>query len=331
MPNDGFERIVMRIMKPMVRRMDAWEDGIVAIPEAHRSVENSPVRFEIMKEGIKRGKRGLGREVGHLLPPTLLGMRRSMTSLQKNPEQPQTRVPDGFLAELEQYAKSLGVSSIGYTQVPQRWIFQGKAILHLNAIALTMEMDKVRIDTAPSIACEQTVIEIYRDLGIATNNIATYLRKHGYSAHAGHPLMGPAMYPPLAQLAGLGWLAVSGLIVTPEHGPRVRLSAVFTNIENLPFSTQNEHAWVEDFCSACGICIRQCPAEAILPEPIRHKNGQITCVINPRCFPYFSDYYGCSVCIKVCPFNHTSYDRIKQSFQRNGDARAFLEDSGRGG
>ena len=143
--------------------------------------------------------------------------------------------------------------------------------------------------------------------------------------------MGPALYPPLAQLAGLGWLGVSGLIVTPEHGPRVRLAAVFTNIENLPFSTHNDHAWVEDFCDACRICIRQCPAEAILPEPTHHPNGQITCVINPRCFAYFSDYYGCSVCIKVCPFNHTSYDRIKHSFQRDGDARAILLDSGSGG
>jgi epoxyqueuosine reductase QueG len=74
----------------------------------------------------------------------------------------------------------------------------------------------------------------------------------------------------LTQMAGLGWLSASGLIVTPEHGPRVRLAAVFTNIENLPFSTHNDHAWVEDFCAECRICIRQCPAEAILPEPTRH-------------------------------------------------------------
>jgi epoxyqueuosine reductase QueG len=251
------------------------------------------------------------------MPPTIMGMRRSMVSLKKNPKQPKTHVPEGFLVDLEQYAKSLGVSSIGYTRVPERWIFQGKAILHLNAIMLTMEMDKVRIDTAPSVDGLQAVIEIYRDLGIAANRIAMHLRRYGYSAHAAHPLMGPALYPPLTQMAGLGWLGMSGLIVTPEHGPRVRLAAVFTNIENLPFSTQNEHAWVEDFCAKCQICIRQCPAEAILPEPIHHENGQTTCVINPRCFPYFGDNYGCSVCIKVCPFNNASYDRIKHSFQKD--------------
>jgi epoxyqueuosine reductase len=243
-------------------------------------------------------------------------MWRYIASSQRNPEKPKKRVPGGFLADVEEVAKSLGVSSIGYTQVPQRWIFHGKAILHLNAMTLTMEMDKIRIDTAPSVAAEQAFFEIYRDLGIAANRIAEYLRKHGYSAHAAHPLMGPALYPPLAQMAGLGWRSASGLIITPEHGPRVRLAAVFTNIENLPFSTHNDHAWVGDFCVACGICIRECPAGAIMAEPIHHRNGQITCIENSRCFPYFNDNHGCSVCIKVCPFNDSSYASIKSSFQR---------------
>jgi epoxyqueuosine reductase len=317
------ERLQMLVMRPFIGRIDALEDRVAAMPEAQRSVDDSLVRFEIMKEGMKRGRRGLGKEVAHIMPPTILGMWRSMASLKKNPEQPKTHVPEGFLVDLEHYAKSLGVSSIGYTQSPQRWIFQGKGILHLNAIVLTMEMDKVRIDTAPSVGGQQAVIEIYRDLGIAANKIAAYLRRHGYSAHAAHPLMGPTLYPPLTQMAGLGWISASGLIITPEYGPRVRLAAVFTNIENLPFSARNDHAWVEDFCAACGICIRKCPAEAILPEPMRHENGQITYVVNPRCFPYFSDNYGCSVCIKVCPFNNTSYDKIKHSFQRDKDASAF--------
>ena len=310
------KQVQMSVIGSFMDRIDALEDKIVAMPEAHRSAEDSPVRFEIMREGIKQGRRRLGREVAHLLPPTMLGMRHSMVSLKKNPKQPKTRVPEGFLVDLEHYAKSLGVSSIGYTQAPERWIFQGKAILHLNAIMLTMEMDKVRIDTAPSVAGEQAVIEIYRDLGIVANKIATYLRRRGYSAHAGHPLMGLALYSPLTQMAGLGWLSASGLIVTPEHGPRVRLAAVFTNIENLPFSTQNKHAWVADFCAKCQICVRQCPPEAILPKAIHHENGQITCVINPRCFPYFNDHHGCSICIKVCPFNHTPYDKIKRGFQK---------------
>jgi ferredoxin len=302
-------------MTPMVGQMDKWQDRVVAMPETHKSVPDSPVRFEIMKESLKRGRVGIEPELVTIVPPTMLGMRESMLSLHKNPSQPKRHISEGFLSGLEAYAKSLGVSSVGYTLVPERWIFQGQAILHLNAVVLTMEMDKVRISTAPSPAGKQAVMEIYRDLGIAANKIATYLRKRGYSADAAHPLMGPALYPPLTQMAGLGWLSTSGLIITPEHGPRVRLAAVLTDIENLPFSTHNDHAWVADFCATCGLCVRKCPVQAIYSEPVYHENGQITCVDSERCFPYFNEYHGCSVCIKVCPFNNVPYYKLKGQHQ----------------
>jgi epoxyqueuosine reductase len=125
--------------------------------------------------------------------------------------------------------------------------------LHENAIMLTMEMDKDRIDTSPS---EQSFIEVhetYHHLGRAANRIAGWLRQRGYSAHAGHPLMGLALYPPLAQQAGLGWRGLHGLLITPRFGPRVRLAAVFTSIENLPFGQENPHQWIGNTatCASC--------------------------------------------------------------------------------
>lgn len=177
----------------------------------------------------------------------------------------------------------------------------------------------MRIDTAPSLGALAAVLEIYRDLGRIANKGADFLRERGFSAHAGHPLMGLALYPPLAVAAGLGWLAANGLIITPEHGPRVRLATIFTSAENLPFSAQNDHAWVGDFCQSCMLCVRKCPPEAIRSEPVHGENGQISYVINERCFPYFSDNYGCSVCIKVCPFNQVPYDTLKEKHEaRNG-------------
>jgi ferredoxin len=289
---------------------------VTEMPGAHRWTEDSPVRFEIMEESMKRGKGGPGgsRSI-RIMGPTMLGVLRSLRSLGKNPNQPETEAPPELIHDLEAYLLGLGASSVGYTRVPERWIFQNKAVLHANAIVLTMEMDKPRIDTAPSQDGLEAVLEIYRDLGRIANVGAEYLRQRGYSAHAGHPLMGLALYPPLAQMAGLGWMGANGLIVTPEHGPRVRLAAIYTSIENLPFfSVENEHRWVAEYCAACQVCIRKCPPKAILPVPQRHENGQLSYVINERCFPYFSDYYGCSVCIAVCPFNHAPYDRLKQRF-----------------
>lgn len=308
-------RLREKMMSNPLFNMYDQEDQLAEIPGVHRWTENSPVRFEIMKEGIKRGSGGPGGSRSlSIMGPTMLGMRESLRSLGKNPSQPKTEAPPELVANLEAHLLGLGTSSVGYTRVPERWIFQNKAILHTNAIVLTMEMDKLRIDTAPSQDGLEAVLEIYRDLGRIANKGADYLRQRGYSAHAGHPLMGLALYPPLAQMAGLGWMGANGLLITPEHGPRVRLATIFTSIENLPFSTQNQHQWLEEYCAACQVCVHKCPVEAIMPEPQRHDNGQITYVVNARCFPYFSDYYGCSVCIAVCPFNSTPYERLKQHF-----------------
>ena len=86
---------------------------------------------------------------------------------------------------------------------------------------------------------------------------------------------------------------------------------------------------MEDYCTICHVCVHKCPVEAILAEPQRHENGQISYVINERCFPYFSDYYGCSVCIAVCPFNHTAYETLKKHIvTAGGEARASAQREG---
>ena len=287
---------------------------VTEMPGAHCGTDDSPVRFELMEETKKRGRGGPGGARSmEIMAPTTLGILKSLRSLNKNPSQPKTNAPPELFADLEAYLLGLGASSVGYTRVPERWIFQNKAILYTNAIVMTMEMDKRRIDTAPSEEALETVLETYRDLGRIANKGTDYLRKRGYSAQADHPLGGQALYPPLAQLAGLGWLGALGLIITPEHGPRVRLAAIYTSIENLPFfSAENEHQWVEEYCAICHVCIHKCPVQAIMPEPQRHENGQITHIINGLCFPHFSDYDGCSVCIAVCPFNHSPYEKLKR-------------------
>jgi epoxyqueuosine reductase QueG len=188
-------------------------------------------------------------------------------------------------------------------------------VLFDNAIVVAMEMDEDGINSAPSVACMRVVMDTYRDLGRINNHLAAFLRERGYGAHAGHPLNGLVLYPPLAQMAGLGWMGLNGLIITPEHGPRVRLAAVFTSIQNLPFNEGNDHQWVRDFCENCRICHRECPPEAILDNPIQHADGKKTYIKNEVCFPYFNLYHGCSVCVKVCPFNLQPYEKIRVGFE----------------
>ena len=49
-------------------------------------------------------------------------------------------------------------------------------------------------------------------------------------------------------------------------------------------------------------------------NPSTMKTGLVTVLDNAKCFPYFAKFHGCSVCIKVCPFNQQSYQKIKTGF-----------------
>jgi epoxyqueuosine reductase QueG len=239
----------------------------------------------------------------------------SFTSLANNPVSPRGEFDEQFIGKLEGYAKVLGVGAIGYARIPQEFIFQEKAVLYKHAIVLVMEMDKNKINLAPSEETAFMVFQSYDALGLAVNELTQFLREHGYTAHAGHPLGGLVLYPALAEVAGLGWHGRHGLLITPEFGPRVRLAAIFTSVENLPVITENPHSWVEEFCYAgCGKCVRRCPPQAILEHPIRRGQSLLTHIDSNRCFPFFVKNHGCSICIKECTFNQKDYSKIRGSF-----------------
>ena len=301
-------------MNTVYKGIERMEGELFARRDTLHPTDESPVRFEILRRMEKRHQGGPPQKLIPIMIPTMFGIRKGLLSLKDNPAAPKKSADEVLFSEIETRALELGASSIGYTRVPSQWVFQNKAILYNNAIVLAMEMDKTGIDTAPSVSCQKTVFETYRDLGRITNRIAVLLRRRGYGAHAGHPLNGQALYPPLAQMAGLGWMGLNGIIITPEHGPSVRLAAVYTSIENLPVCGKNEHSWVAEFCQNCRICIKDCPPKALYHKPVDHKNGQITYVENELCFPYFADHYGCSVCIKVCPFNQVPYQTLLDTY-----------------
>ena len=307
-----------RILSPQMDRLDRWEKRVVDMTAATRGGENSPVRFNIPRasialEGDHVPLPGFPKSAPQMIG-SILNIRKSIYDLEKNPVNGKKQIDSQTLGELIRFARDAGASDVGYSKVPQEWVFKDWAIRYTKAIVLTMEMDKARMDLAPNADTAVMVHETYNQLGKVSNKVAVWLRECGYAAHAGHPLGGMALYPPLAQAAGLGWRGISGLLITPEFGPRVRLAAVFTEIENLPIYKGSERSWVLDFCESCKRCIRDCPPDAFYDEPIQRENGLVTVLDNAKCFPYFAKNHGCSVCIKVCPFNQQDYKKIKNSY-----------------
>ncbi|WP_432664469.1 hypothetical protein R9X47_28580 [Wukongibacter baidiensis] len=234
----------------------------------------------------------------------------SYESVSTNPSEAKTTISLKELSDLVEYANSLGVNDVGFTKVNSKLIFKNRAILHDNAIVLTMEMDPEQIALAPSRDTGHEVHFTYNKLGRISNKIADHLRTKGFSAQAGPALGGDVDYKHLAEEAAMGAIGNHGLLISPVVGPRQRITAIYTSIENLPFPESNPHNWIKDFCSTCQICSKRCPADAIVGiEKASMTNEYIEL---PKCAKSFATSFGCSVCIKECIFNKSDYHKVRE-------------------
>ncbi|MGV8905746.1 MAG: 4Fe-4S binding protein [Acetobacterium sp.] len=241
----------------------------------------------------------------------------SAKSITKNPKLGKTRIADEELVALEKYAKSLGVSSIGYTTVDRDMIFKDTGILYDNAIVFIIEMKKSAIGTAPSKTAIKEIFRTYNELGVIVNKVSDFIREKGFNAMASPALGGAVSYVPLAQKAGLGIIGKHGLLISDkDFGPSLRIAAVYTDIESLPLAEENMHMWVKDFCNDCNKCVRSCPAGAIYEKSFAVNGNSKTkqCIDNTKCATPFANDYGCTICVKNCAFFNGDYNKIKSKF-----------------
>jgi len=313
--------IFIKIGIPRFEKIIELEDSLVEKEGSISFSEKSPVRFDIPNEFARREGIDVpltSKTMTYILS-SVKNMKRAIIDLKGNKKDSRNAIEESEFIELEsfiKFIKSLKISGIGYTKVPREYIFFKKAVAYENAIVLAMNMDKEKISTAPSKKALKNIWQTYDGLGVAANKIARYLRKKGFASHASHPLGGIVLYPRLAEKAGMGAFGKAGILITPINGPTLRLAAVYTNIENLPLNEGNEHLWVRDFCEQCNKCIKACPPGAIYKEAIEHDSGRVTHIDNEKCFPYFGNNFACTICISVCPFQMTSYDKVKERFEK---------------
>ena len=98
-------------------------------------------------------------------------------------------------------------------------------------------------------------------------------------------------YKHAAQLAGLGTIGRHSLLITPEFGPRVRLSCLLTEAPSeAPLPPE------KNYCLACDACLRACPSQALqAPAP-----GEAYSMNKFACRTYRNAGLTCGVCIKTC-------------------------------
>ena len=175
-----------------------------------------------------------------------------------------------------------------------------------------MEMGKEIIEATPGPEAQKLNDSAYEKLGDISYKLSDYLREHGYATEVAHPYGGLVKFSQLGQKAGLGWIGQSGLLISPELGPRQKISAIFVSIANLPIKESNEHSWITDYCEKCGKCIKACPEKALI-ETETCCGGKETEFMQELCIGCSE---GCTYCIEGCPFDQKDYTHIKNRFDK---------------
>jgi len=140
--------------------------------------------------------------------------------------------------------------------------------------------------------------------------LANAIREEGYLAEAipasqmidPHSLTGLISHKLVANLAGLGWIGKSCLLITPDYGPRVRFASVLTNA---PLKTSSR---INTGCSECDECVKICPVTAFTGAPFNPLEPREVRFNAHLCNDYMEQRAGplgkeglCGLCVYVCP------------------------------
>ncbi len=219
-------------------------------------------------------------------------------------------VPDpvAMTAEIKARARELGAGLVGICQMRDDFLMEGARSPFRYAIALGLPMDRDTMLEVPGVRAGREVLRVYHQCSRLTVDLARHIRAMGWPAQ-GLPVNSSSEYLhiPIAVAAGLGQLGKHGSLICREFGSNVRLTTVVTD---LPLAVEcPEDIGVDDLYAGCTICVRECPPAAIFNEKQWVRGTRKWYVDFDRCVPYFSDNYGCAICLEVCPWSEPGQGR----------------------
>jgi ferredoxin len=176
---------------------------------------------------------------------------------------------------------------------------------HKYAISFALEMDLAMVAAAPGPPVIVETGRQYVEAARISLILADLIRRLGYPARA--HIAGSnyqAVLPPVAWEAGLGEIGRIGILITEAFGPRARLGLVTTDLPLLPDAPHV--LGIQDFCSRCFKCARNCPAQAIPDRDKIEENGVLKWVLDrEKCYEFWRrSGTDCAVCLSVCPYSH---------------------------
>jgi len=234
--------------------------------------------------------------------------------------------PQTLKKELLKKCKALGIPIVGFAPVDRwknppgelpnilvPWIpedFWPQSIYPeaKTVIVIGLPVSLPIVETAPSIYYYELYSTINSMLDSKAYEIANFLNEKGFSSiylpRDGYGSIKILIDKPFAffshrhaaYLAGLGSFGHNNVLLTPQYGPRVRFTSVFTSAKITPDPIK-----ITDLCIHCLKCAKNCPAGAI---PLK---GDFVPPIDKReCAVRSAELRDkfrspCGICIKVCP------------------------------
>lgn len=228
--------------------------------------------------------------------------------------------------ELLRKCKSLGIPLVGFAPV-ERWKEPPKELPNRlspwipedfwpqsiypeakTVIVIGLPVSLPIVETAPSIYYHELYKTVNSMLDSKACELANFLVEKGYGAiYLPRDAYGDIKilidkpfaffsHKHAAYLAGLGSFGHNNVLLTPQFGPRVRFTSIFTTAEIEPDPIKTK-----DLCIHCLLCVKNCPVGAIpktgdFPPSVDKK----LCAI--RSAELRDEYRSpCGICIKVCP------------------------------
>ncbi len=237
------------------------------------------------------------------------------------PDQVAIDDPAKMNAEIKRIARFFGADLCGITDLDDRWLYQSRVDTRdlsaapndlpdglTSVIVLGHEMDEALVATYPSALAGAATGREYSHEAAIVLQLAAYIRNLGYEAVAS--MNDTGLVIPYAVKAGLGEYARNQLVITPEFGPRLRFSKIFTN---MPLTHDAaKPLGVRAFCDICTKCADACPVKALPYGPPTTGGENVSALKGVRkwtsdaekCFGFWAKTStDCAICMRVCPFN----------------------------
>ncbi len=225
-----------------------------------------------------------------------------------------TSDPEHNAAALKALAHHLGGDMVGVCEVPLfAWFSHredGTEIrpYHRNAVVILLDQGYETMEGASGddwVSGAQSMRAYMRGAQIA-GIMAEHVRSLGWSARSQTNVDSDVLHIPLVLHAGLGELSRIGeLVLNPFVGPRFKSVVLTTDMPLTP--DRHIDFGLQDFCTKCTKCARECPCGAIsFGTPIMFNGYEIWKPDVEKCTKYrLGNMKGaaCGRCMKTCPFN----------------------------